>query len=224
MPMTMRWPRASLRPSSANCSSAVASRPTPRRRWQSSSLSRASTICAVGTLPSAICHRPTSSAATRQAHLARAHPSLPSCSRPSRRGLKASEHKETSERRPSLTGAARDGQYDVRAGTKERAPQGPNKRTGPKRRQDAVRSCSLNPNRHLSTKPGQAHATIASAGFELLAGFLLGKDGAGTIDGFGAGLGGEEGLELQGLLDVERGELVARLGGLEGTHRALGTG
>src|SRR5262249_28421584 len=108
-------------------------RPTPRRRWQSSSLSRASTISAVGTLPSAICHRPTSSAATREAHFARAHPSLPPCSRPARRGLKASKHEERSERRPSLTGAARDGQYDVRAGTKERAPQGPNKRTGPRK-------------------------------------------------------------------------------------------
>ena len=52
---------------------------------------------------------------------------------PARRGLKASEHEERSERRPSLTGAARDGQYDVRAGTKERAPQGPNKRTGPRK-------------------------------------------------------------------------------------------
>jgi putative transposase len=65
---------------------------------------------------------------------ARMHPSLPPCSRPSRRGLKVSEHEETSERRPSLTGAARDGQYDVRAGTKERALQRPNKGTGPKRR------------------------------------------------------------------------------------------
>jgi hypothetical protein len=65
---------------------------------------------------------------------ARMHPSLPPCSLPSRRGLKASEHEETSERQPSLTGAARGGQYDVRAGTKERALQGPNKGTGPKRR------------------------------------------------------------------------------------------
>ena len=67
------------------------------------------------------------------ARFAHANPSLPSCSRLSRRGLKASEHEETSERRPSLTGAARDGQYAVRAGTKERAPQEPNKRTGPKK-------------------------------------------------------------------------------------------
>jgi hypothetical protein len=60
------------------------------------------------------------------ARFAHAHPSLPSCSRLSR-GLKTSEHEETSERRPALTGAARDGQCDVRAGTKERAPKGPNK-------------------------------------------------------------------------------------------------
>jgi putative transposase len=72
------------------------------------------------------------------ARFAHAHPSLPSCSRLSRRGLKASEHEETSERRPALTGAARDGQYDVRAGTKERAPQGPNKRTRPKRRTECT--------------------------------------------------------------------------------------
>src|SRR5215470_13692866 len=156
MPTTMRWPRASLRPSSANFSSAVASRPTPRRRWQSSSLSRASTICAVGTLPSSICHRPTSSAATQKAHFARAHPSLPPCSRPSRRGLKASEHEETSERRPSLTGAARDGQYDVRAGTKERLRRGRTKELDQERRQDAVRSCSLKP------KPSPLHETGAT--------------------------------------------------------------
>src|SRR5262249_53925997 len=43
------------------------------------------------------------------------------------------------------------------------------------RRQDAVRSCSLNPNRHLSTKPGQAHTTSATLSCRILEPFARWK-------------------------------------------------
>jgi putative transposase len=62
------------------------------------------------------------------------HTSLPSCSGPSRCGLEMSPQVPTSPQRPILTAPARAGAPDVRAGMKERAPQGPNQGTGPNRR------------------------------------------------------------------------------------------
>jgi hypothetical protein len=58
---------------------------------------------------------------------------------------KASEHEETSERRPSLTGAARDGQYDT--GRDEGTGSAGAEQRNRTKKEDSVRSYSLNPNR-----------------------------------------------------------------------------
>ena len=59
-------------------------------------------------------------------------------------------------RRPILTAPARAGAPDVRAGTKERAPQGPNKGTGPNRRTQCRQI------RYLERKSSPLHQTGAS--------------------------------------------------------------
>src|SRR5262249_15335636 len=46
------------------------------------------------------------------------------------------------------------------SGRRNALRRGRTKELDQERRQDAVRSCSLNPNRHLSTKPGQAHTCV----------------------------------------------------------------
>ena len=51
--------------------------------------------------------------------------------------------------------------------------------------------------------------------------FLLGDDAAQPVSGIGAMLDGEQRLQLQGLLDVEGGELVAGLRHLQGSDRRL---
>ena len=63
-----------------------------------------------------------------------AHTTLPPCSGRSRCGLEMSERVSTPVRRPTLTAPARAGVTDAQAGTEERAPQGPNRETVPKRR------------------------------------------------------------------------------------------
>ena len=52
----------------------------------------------------------------------------------------------------------------------------------------------------------------------------MGDDAAGAVHGFGSGLGGEKCLQLERLFDVEGGEFVAGLCGLERTDRAFGSG
>ena len=59
----------------------------------------------------------------------------------------------------------------------------------------------------------------ADEGFEAPAGFVLGGEIAGSGEGFGTVLGGEEALQSERLLDAQAGELVASLGDLEGARR-----
>jgi hypothetical protein len=56
---------------------------------------------------------------------------------------------------PSLTAAAHDGRIGVRVGTEEWLRRGPNKRMD-QRGPDAVRSDTLIPSSHPSTKPGRS--------------------------------------------------------------------
>src|SRR5690348_4820967 len=60
--------------------------------------------------------------------------------------------------------------------------------------------------------------------FEALAGFVLGGEVAGSGEGFGTVLGGEERLQREGLFDAQAGELVAGLGDLEGAGGIAGAG
>src|SRR3954467_6971059 len=156
MPTTTRWRRASSPRSSASFSIDEGSRRKPKRAWPCSSSSRASTIRADATPRSAISLPSTTSDATSSKRSIPAHTSLPSCSGPSRCGLEKSPQVSTSAQRPILTAPARAGAPDVRAGTEERAPQGPNQGTGPNRRTQCRQI------RYLERKSSPLHQTGAS--------------------------------------------------------------
>ena len=53
--------------------------------------------------------------------------------------------------------------------------------------------------------------TGAEEGLEALAGFVLGSEIAGALDGFGASLRGEKALQLQRLFHAESGKFVSGL-------------
>ena len=57
-----------------------------------------------------------------------------------------------------------------------------------------------------------------------MAGFVLGGEVAGSGEGFGAVLRGEEALQGERLLDAQAGELVAGLGDFEGAGGISGAG
>jgi hypothetical protein len=78
--------------------------------------------------------------------------------RPSRRDLKASACEETPPQWPALTRIARVGDCDVQAGTKERAPQGPNKGTGPEWRKGCPQTMWPEPKRSPLYETGASPA------------------------------------------------------------------
>ena len=82
------------------------------------------------------------------------HTSLPSCSRPSRTSPPGGPKKG-----PSLTAAVRDGRTIVRAGTENGSARSRTKECLETEPQYAVRSDSMIPSSHPSTKPGQVHTT-----------------------------------------------------------------
>ena len=68
--------------------------------------------------------------------------------------------------------------------------------------------------RSISRTP-RIRRSRSNEALEPLAALVFGGEVAGAVQGVGSGLGGEQALQLQGLLDAKTGELVTGLGDVE---------
>ena len=129
------------------------SRHRPKRAMPPSRSSKVSTIGGDAIPRSDISHQSTTSAGITRCRSIPTRTSLPSCSRPSRTCPSGGR-----KMRPSLTAAARDRRTIRGSGRKNGSARGRTKECHESRGQDAVRSDSLIPSSHLSTKPGQVQS------------------------------------------------------------------
>ena len=145
---SLRRARSAERRQSRARRSRPGSRHRPKRAMPPSRSSKVSTIGGDAIPRSDISHQSTTSAGITRWRSIPTRTSLPSCSRPSRTSPPGGR-----KMRPSLTAASSCG-----SGRKNGSARGRTKECLESRRQHAVRSDSMTPSSHPSTKPGQVQS------------------------------------------------------------------